>query len=65
MDKGDIKATVILFTYLAAGITSGYYLEQNNPSKDGVGAIFGFLLGVLCLSLLQCIWNLIRLYIED
>lgn len=65
MNKGDIKASVILFTYLAVGITSGYYLEQYIQCKDGEGYTFGFVLGVLCLTLLQSIWNLIRLYVED
>jgi hypothetical protein len=65
MNKGDIKASVILFTYLSVGITSGYYLEQYSQRKDGEGYIFGFVLGVLCLLLLQSIWGLIRLHVED
>jgi hypothetical protein len=65
MNKGDIKASVILFTYLAVGINSGYYLEQSGQCKDGEGYIFGFVLGVVCLLLLQSIWNLIRLDVED
>jgi len=65
MNKGDIKATVILFAYIAVGIISGYYLEQSSQSKDGVGAFFGFVFGILGLAVLQCIWNLIRLGIED
>ncbi len=65
MNKGDIKATVIMIVYIAVGITSGYYAEQYNPSKDGGGAIYGFVLGVLGLGLLQNIWDLIRLHVED
>lgn len=65
MNKGDIKATVIMIVYIAVGITSGYYAEQYNPSKDGGGAVYGFVFGVLGLGLLQTIWGLIRLQFED
>lgn len=65
MNKGDIKATIILFTYILVGIISGYYLEQNSQSKDGVDAIFGFVFGVSGLGLLQLAWHIIRLDIED
>ena len=65
MNKGDIKATLILFTYIAVGITSGYYFQQYIQDKDGVGTIIGFVLGVCGLGLLQSTWNLIRLHVED
>ena len=65
MNKGDIKATFILFTYIAVGITSGYYFPQSVQDKQGAGAILGFILGVLVLGLLQCIWGLIRLEVKD
>lgn len=65
MNKGDIKATIILLTYISVGIISGCYLEQHSKSKDGVDAIFGFVFGVLGLGLLQLSWLIIRLNIED
>jgi uncharacterized membrane protein YeaQ/YmgE (transglycosylase-associated protein family) len=65
MNKGDIKATVIMLIYITAGVIAGYYIEQYSQSKDGAGAIYGFVFGILGLVLLQCIWNLIRLHVED
>jgi hypothetical protein len=65
MNKGDIKATVIMITYIAAGVTSGYYFQQYIQDKDGASAIIGFILGVCGLGLLQCTWNLIRLDVKD
>ncbi len=65
MNKGDIKATIILMTYISVGIISGYYLEEHNPSKDGGGAICGFVFGMLGVWFLQTIWWLIRINIED
>ena len=65
MDKGDIKATIILLAYIAVGITSGYYFQQYTQDKDGASSILGFILGVCVLGLLQCTWGLIRLNVED
>jgi hypothetical protein len=65
MNKGDIKATIILLVYISAGVTSGYYFQQYIQDKDGAGAIIGFILGVCVLGLLQCSWHIIRLDVED
>jgi len=65
MNKGDVKATVILVAYISVGIISGYYFQQYIQDKDGASAIIGFILGVCGLGLLQSIWNLIILDIED
>ena len=65
MNKGDIKATIILLVYIVVGVTSGYYVQQYIQDKDGASAVFGFILGVLGLGLLQSIWGLIRLEVED
>ena len=65
MNKGDIKATIILLVYIVVGVTSGYYVQQYIQDKDGASAIIGFLLGVCGLGLLQCIRNLIRLEVKD
>ena len=65
MDKGDIKATLIMGIYISVGIISGYYFPQYVPDKHGAGAILGFILGILGLGLLQSIWGLIRLHVED
>lgn len=65
MNKGDIKATVVLITYIAIGIISGYYFQQYTDDKTGGSAIVGFILGVCVLGLLQCTWYLIRLQFED
>jgi uncharacterized membrane protein YeaQ/YmgE (transglycosylase-associated protein family) len=65
MDKGDIKATIILLAYIVVGITSGYYFQLYVPDKQGAGSVLGFILGILGLGLLQCIWGLIRLEVED
>jgi hypothetical protein len=65
MNKGDVKATVILVAYISVGIISGYYFQQYIQDKDGAGVIIGFILGVCLLGLLQCSWHIIRLDVED
>lgn len=74
MNKGDVKATVIMVIPILLGVISGYYMEEHYPypGKDGVGVIFGFVFGILFLLLLMAIWQLIRviwqlirLHIED
>lgn len=65
MNKGDIKATIILLIYISVGVLGSYFLNKHNPTKDGKSYFLGFILGITLLALLQCVWNLIRLSIED
>jgi hypothetical protein len=61
MNKGDIKATVIMLIYITAGVIGGYYLIP----IDEIGYVLGFIIGVLVCAIMQCIWGLIRSYIHD
>jgi len=63
--KGDIKATLILLTYIGVGCASGYLLESVTLHKDGAGYPLGFFMGILTLRLLKCIWEFIRMDIDD
>jgi hypothetical protein len=61
MNKGDIKATVIMLIYITAGVIGGYYVEQYRIPKDGFGSgyVLGFILGVTIFGTLHFIWNFI------
>lgn len=63
--KKDIKATIIMIIYISVGIVSGYFLSEYNETKNGALAVCGFVIGICALALLQAIWKLIRLEIED
>ena len=62
MNKGDIKATVILVIYILAGALGAYYFKQVDGDKEGVYMVGAFL-GIMSLTILVVVWNLIRLFI--
>ena len=63
--KGDIKATLILLTYIGVGFAGGYWLESITKNSHGEAGLLGFIMSTLTLGLLQCIWGMIRLEIDD
>lgn len=65
MNKGDIKATILLLACIISGSIGGYYLEQFNPNSNGLNAVWGFVLGVIAFFSLVAIWISIRLSIKD
>lgn len=65
MNKGDIKATIMMLIYISVGILGGYFLNKYNPIIGVDSYVYGFILGVCLLVLLQCVWNLIRSIFED
>ena len=65
MNKGDVKATVIMVISISVGIILGYYIEEYYQGKDEFVVILGLVFAILFLLLLMAIWQLIRLHIED
>ena len=64
MNRGDIKATVILAVYILAGVLGAYYFKQVDGDKEGVYVI-GALTGIMSLTGLVVAWNFIRSFIND
>lgn len=64
MNKGDIKATVILAVYILAGALGIYCFLKFDGYKEGVYVI-GALTGIMSLTGLVVAWNFIRSFIED
>jgi uncharacterized membrane protein len=65
MNKGDIKATIIMIAYLIVGVFSAYMHRNMGVKPDVANYFFGFMIGLAVTFLLQLIWMIIRLDIED
>ena len=63
--KGDIKATVILLTFIGAGAIGSYWFEQSQSNKDINGYVIGFVLGIMVMLGLNVTWLLIRGMVDD
>ena len=64
MNKGDIKATVILAVYIIAGALGAYCFKELDGDKEGV-YIIGSLTGIMSLTFLVVAWHFIRSFIND
>lgn len=63
--KGDIKATIIIVFYVAVGVFSAYMHRDMGLKPDVANYFVGFMIGLAVTFMLQLMWMLIRLHIDD